>query len=65
MLARYGCDRSCPADLDADGRLTVFDFLAFFNLYNTGDLAADFDGDGELTVFDLLAFQTAFDAGCA
>jgi hypothetical protein len=63
-IARWnGCD-PCPADLDGDDALTVFDFLAFINLYNTGDLAADFDGDGELTVLDFLAFQTAFGAGC-
>ncbi|MEQ8316213.1 MAG: GC-type dockerin domain-anchored protein [Phycisphaerales bacterium] len=54
----------CPADLDADGALTIFDFLAFFNLFQDGDPLADFDGDGELTIFDFLAFQDAFDAGC-
>ncbi len=63
-VARYGCERACPPDLDADGALTVFDFLAFLNLFDAGDLSADFDGDGELTAFDFLAFQTAFDAGC-
>jgi len=56
---------ACPADMDADGVLTVFDFLMFFNAFDAGDLMiADFDGDGELTIFDFLAFQTAFDAGC-
>jgi len=54
----------CEPDLDADGALTIFDFLSFANLFQDGDLTADFDGDGELTVFDFLAFQTAFDAGC-
>ncbi|MEQ8844031.1 MAG: GC-type dockerin domain-anchored protein [Phycisphaerales bacterium] len=54
----------CTPDLDADGVLTVFDFLVFFNLFQDGDARADFDGDGELTIFDFLAFQTAFDAGC-
>ena len=56
---------SCPPDLDADGALTIFDFLTFLNLFDDGDPQADFDGDGELTVFDFLAYQTAFDAGCA
>jgi hypothetical protein len=55
---------NCPPDLDADGTLTVFDFLLFFNLFDDGDATADFDGDGELTIFDFLAFQTAFEAGC-
>lgn len=54
----------CPPDLDLDGTLTIFDFLAFANLFQDGDAQADFDGDGELTLFDFLAFQTAFDAGC-
>ncbi|MFI4882711.1 MAG: GC-type dockerin domain-anchored protein, partial [Phycisphaerales bacterium JB064] len=55
---------ACAVDLDADGALTVFDFLAFLNLFQDGDAQADFDGDGALTIFDFLAFQTAFDAGC-
>lgn len=64
-IARWnGCD-PCPADLDGDGALTIFDFLVFINLYQGGDPRADLDGDGELTVLDFLAFQTAFDAGCA
>src|SRR5690606_10754205 len=55
----------CRADLDGDGELTFFDFLAFQNLFAAGDLRADFDGDGELTFFDFLAFQSEFAAGCA
>ncbi len=55
---------ACPADIDGDGVLTIFDFLAFQTLFSDGDLAADFDGDGILTIFDFLEFQTQFDAGC-
>jgi hypothetical protein len=54
----------CRADLDGDGSLTIFDFLAFQNLFDAGDPTADFDGDGSLTIFDFLAFQNEFDAGC-
>ncbi len=54
----------CRADLDGDGSLTIFDFLAFQNLFDSGDPRADFDGDGSLTLFDFLAFQNEFDAGC-
>jgi hypothetical protein len=54
----------CRADVDGDGALTLFDFLAFQNLFAAGDLAADFDGDGDLTLFDFLAFQNEFAAGC-
>ncbi len=55
---------SCRADLDGDGALTIFDFLAFQNLFDAGDPVADFDGDGSLTIFDFLAFQNEFSAGC-
>ncbi len=55
---------ACLADLNSDGALTVFDFLAFQNLFDAGDRTADLDGDGALTVFDFLAFQNLFDAGC-
>ncbi|MCW5756742.1 MAG: hypothetical protein KIT54_05845 [Phycisphaeraceae bacterium] len=54
----------CRADIDGDGELTIFDFLAFQNLFAQGDPAADFDGDGELTIFDFLAFQNEFALGC-
>ena len=54
----------CKPDLDGDGALTIFDYLAFQTAFGTGDMAADFDGDGELTIFDFLAFQTAFAEGC-
>ena len=54
----------CIADIDGDGSLSVFDFLAFQNLFDAGDARADLDGDGALTIFDFLAFQDAFDAGC-
>jgi len=65
-MAIYGRGQRelCPADLDGDGELTLFDFLAFQNLFDAGDPQADFDGDGELTLFDFLSFQNAFDAGC-
>jgi hypothetical protein len=54
----------CYADLDGDGVLTLFDFLAFQNAFDTGSTQADCDGDGDLTLFDFLCFQNAFDAGC-
>ncbi|UYV12840.1 MAG: hypothetical protein NCW75_00800 [Phycisphaera sp.] len=54
----------CRVDLDGDGNLTIFDFLAFQSAFSSGDLLADFDGDGSLTLFDFLAFQSEFDAGC-
>ncbi|MEQ9094749.1 MAG: integrin alpha [Phycisphaerales bacterium] len=56
--------RTCRVDIDRDGDLTIFDFLAFQNLFDAGDARADFDADGQLTIFDFLAFQNAFDDGC-
>ena len=63
VLAAGGA-QPCRADIDGDGELTLFDFLAFQNLFDAGDLAADFDGDGSLTLFDFLEFQNEFDTGC-
>ena len=62
----FRCDSTggCPADIDGDGELTLFDFLEFQNLFASGDLRADFDGDGELTLFDFLEFQNLFAIGC-
>jgi hypothetical protein len=57
-------DPTCRADIDGDGGLTIFDFLGFQNLFDSGDLGADFDADGALTLFDFLAFQNEFDMGC-
>ncbi len=57
-------EATCRADLDGDGSLTIFDFLTFSNLFDSGDPAADFDGDGVLTIFDFLTFSNEFDAGC-
>jgi len=54
----------CTADLDGNGVLDLFDFLAFTNLFNAGDLGADFAEDGVLDLFDFLAFTNAFNAGC-
>ena len=54
----------CFADFDGDGELTLFDFLAYQNAFDAGDLAADCDEDGSLTLFDFLCFQNEFDAGC-
>ena len=59
-----GTEPECPADCDENGRLDIFDFLCFQNLFAAGDAAADLDGDGQLTIFDFLAFQNEFSAGC-
>ena len=56
----------CPADLDGDGELTVFDYFEFQNRFDSGAATgfADFDYDGRLDVFDFLEYLNLFDAGC-
>jgi hypothetical protein len=56
----------CVADLDRDGVLTLFDFVKFQSLFESGDHRADINDDGSLDVLDFLAFQNAFElqAGC-
>ncbi len=55
---------ACPWDLNADGTLDLFDFLAFVNLFNAADPEADCDQSGILDLFDFLCFNNAFNAGC-
>ncbi|MCW5757891.1 MAG: hypothetical protein KIT54_11700 [Phycisphaeraceae bacterium] len=54
----------CPGDMDGDGIMTMFDFLAFQNAFASGDMAADLDGDSALTILDFLVFQNMFAIGC-
>lgn len=56
----------CPADIDGDGDLTVFDFFEFQNRFDSGGASgfADFDYDGRLDVFDFLEFFNLFQSGC-
>ena len=65
IFLRVGADDVCRVDLNGDGSLDFFDFLAFQTLFGAGDLGADFTGDGLLDLFDFLAFQNEFVAGCA
>lgn len=55
---------ACPIDFDGDGRLSIFDFLAFQSLFDSGDPEADLDGDGRLSLFDFILFQDLFAVGC-
>jgi hypothetical protein len=55
---------TCAPDLDANGALELFDFLAFVNAFNAQDPLADFDHNGVFDLFDFLAFVNAFNAGC-
>jgi len=54
----------CPADINGDGELDVFDFIAFQAAFQKQDDAADCNEDGSFNVFDFICFQGAFSAGC-
>jgi hypothetical protein len=54
----------CPADIDGNGVLDLFDFLGFQNLFAAQDPKADLTGDGVFDLFDFLAYQNLFVAGC-
>jgi uncharacterized protein (TIGR03790 family) len=54
----------CEADLNGDGVLDLFDFLAFTNLFNAKEPGADCAADGVFDLFDFLCFVNAFNAGC-
>ncbi|MFK7884077.1 MAG: GC-type dockerin domain-anchored protein [Phycisphaerales bacterium] len=54
----------CPADLNGDNQLNVFDVFTYIDAYNAGDQAADLDGVPGLNIFDVFEFLSLFDAGC-
>jgi len=56
--------QSCPADLNSDGTLDLFDVQAYLDLFAAGDLTADFVADGHLDFFDVQAYLGLFAAGC-
>ena len=61
--ARSACT-PCLADIDLDGRATLFDFLAFQTAWFLEAQAGDFNRDGVFDLFDFLEYSNAFDAGC-
>ena len=56
-----GCN---PADLNADGTLSLDDIDTFITAFLGGDLLADLDGSGGLSLDDIDTFIAAFLAGC-
>lgn len=54
----------CIADFDADGSLTIDDFVAFQTTFAVSMPAADVDCDGSLSISDFIVFQTLFALGC-
>jgi len=58
-----GC--SCPpgADFNADGDLSILDFVAFQQAFAATDPCADLNDDAEFNVLDFVAFQGLFSDG--
>lgn len=55
----------CVPDFTGEGRLDVFDVLAFFAAFGGGiDVRADLTGDGAIDVFDIFRYFELFGAGC-
>ncbi|MFI4882718.1 MAG: GC-type dockerin domain-anchored protein [Phycisphaerales bacterium JB064] len=54
----------CPADMDRDGRLTLFDWLTFTTAWQDQQPIADVDGDGGFSLMDYLVYQAWFHYGC-
>jgi len=54
----------CYPDMNGDGKLDLFDFLAFVNAFNTQDKSANCVDDKTLDLFDFLCFVNAFNQGC-
>jgi len=65
-ITTFQCiDVGCQADMNGDGALNVFDFLAFETFFSDEDPRADLAAPfGVFNVFDFLAFQTLFSEGC-
>ncbi len=57
-------DEFCRIDMNEDGAVNLFDFLAFQTAFDSGSPFADFNNDTELNVFDFLEFQNQFSSGC-
>jgi subtilisin family serine protease len=63
-IEMWAHEQACPADLNLDGLLDLFDFLAFASAFGLGDPVADFDANGVLDMFDFLEFSNQFGKGC-
>jgi hypothetical protein len=56
--------RSCAADFNCDGSITVQDIFAFLNAWFASDPRADFNNAGGVSVQDIFDYLTAWFAGC-
>lgn len=65
VIAVRGFDPECPANINGDCSVDIFDVLTFLTWFEAGDLRADFAPPfGVLDVFDVLAYLDIFAQGC-
>ena len=57
-------ESSNGVDLNGDGLVNTQDFLAFLNLWSSGNLAADWNVDGTVNTIDFVAFLNDWVAAC-
>ncbi len=55
---------NCYPDCDADGALSIDDFICFQTFFSLNDPYADCDADTFLSIDDFICFQTFFAIGC-
>ena len=64
LVDAAGVMASCAADVNEDGVVDTLDFLAYLNLWSSGDAGADWDGDGSVNTLDFLEFLNEWVVGC-
>jgi hypothetical protein len=63
-FAQWRC-LDCPADFNADSRVTSQDLFDFLGAFFAGNPAADFNDDGTVDSHDFFDFLAAFFHGCS
>jgi hypothetical protein len=54
----------CAGDINADGFVTIADFLLYLQLFSQGATRADMNGDGVVNLQDFLAYLQAYGHNC-
>jgi hypothetical protein len=60
-VLNVGC---CAGDINADGYVTIADFLLYLQIFSQGAARADLNGDGVVNLQDFLAYLQAYGHNC-